>query len=123
MVFALLGLIPMGGNSLDDWTATDNSTDKQLIRISWEISSPDFQYLQSRILLRRRWISTDGLEAVERSIFLYPSQSPTLLNAPIPPDYNLAGFNTFKVEVKRTARYRYYGLFEPNYSIKIEVNE
>ncbi|MFY7883776.1 MAG: hypothetical protein ACOVOV_02895 [Dolichospermum sp.] len=114
----------MGGDSLDDWTATDDTaTNEELIRVSWEISSTDFQYLQSRILLRRRWITLNGLEAVERSIFLYPSQSPILVNIPIPPAYNLAGFNTFKVEVKRTARYRYYGLFEPNYSIKIEVNE
>lgn len=122
MGWFLLDSIQMGGNSLDDWTASSLSgISQELIKVSWEISSTNFQYLQSKILLRRKWNLLDGTELIEKAQFLYPSLIPIVLYLEIPSIYNLAGLETFKIEVKRIARFRYYGLFEPDYSIKIEI--
>lgn len=121
MVWHQLGLIPMGSNSLDDWRATDlSATDQELIRVSWMVGQ-SFPELQSRLLVRRRWQMASGPITVEKAILLYPSVEPQIIRKEIPPQYTAAGFDSFRVEVKRTAQFRYYGLFEPAYSVLVEV--
>ena len=104
----------MGKDSEFVWQSSSSTGSGELIRISWVTTVETFPYVQSRILLRRKW-ATD----TEPATLLYPSLEPQIIYKPTAP-FVAIGLTTFNVEVKRFFRYRRQVISEPIYQLMIE---
>lgn len=114
MTWITLGTVQMAKDSEFIWQSPPSFGNGDLIKITWVTTTEVFPYIQSRILLRRRW-GTD----TEPAVLLYPSIEPQIIVKPTLP-FTTVGLNDFTVEIKRYFRYRRQIISEPIYSLQIE---
>ena len=114
MTWTTLGTVTMGKDSEFIWQSPPSTGTGELIRIAWITTAETFPYIQSRILLRRKWGSD-----TEPAVLLYPSIEPQNLHKPVLP-FAAIGLTNFSVEVKRFFRYRRQIISEPIFNLQID---